>query len=116
MNDLTVALLKAQVDIMRAANNLDNAFVVDLVDGICISDVEYCLYELKAAIYELEQQMSRPKKMKEEKCIECGAPAVWFRNTQFCGTHPYCEECAKKESDFNTSDPSYYLWSNNLSE
>lgn len=62
MNDLTVALLKAQVDIMRAANNLDNAFVVDLVDGICISDVEYCLYELKAAIYELEQQLSRPKK------------------------------------------------------
>lgn len=54
--------------------------------------------------------------MKEEKCIECGAPAVWFRHTQFCGTHPYCEACAKKESDFNTSDPSYYLWSNNLGE
>lgn len=62
MNDWTVALLKAQVKVMCAANNLDNAFVVDLVDGICISDVEYCLCELKAAIYELEQQMSRPEK------------------------------------------------------
>lgn len=53
--------------------------------------------------------------MTEEKCIECGAPAVWFRHTQFCGTHPYCEECAKKETDFGTSDASYYDWSNNLS-
>lgn len=62
MNDLTAALLKSRVEVMRAANNLDNAFVVDLVDGICISDVEYCLCELKSAIYELEQQLSRPKK------------------------------------------------------
>lgn len=62
MNDLTAALLKSQVEIMRAATNLDNAFVVDLVDGICISDVEYYLYELKAAICELEEKLSGPKK------------------------------------------------------
>ena len=44
------------------------------------------------------------------KCIECDKPAVWTRHTQFAGNHPYCEEHAKKESDWNEND-SYTHWS-----
>ena len=43
------------------------------------------------------------------KCIECDKPAVWTRHTQFAGNHPYCEEHAKKESDWNEND-SYTYW------
>ena len=43
------------------------------------------------------------------KCIECDNPAVWTRHTQFAGNHPYCEEHAKKESDWNEND-SYTYW------
>ena len=57
MNDWTQKLLEAQVEVSRAANNLDNSFVVDLVDGVCVSDVDFYLCELKAAIYNLEQAM-----------------------------------------------------------
>jgi hypothetical protein len=41
-------------------------------------------------------------------CIECDKPAKWVRCTQFAGDHPYCEEHAKLESDFNDSDSSLY--------
>lgn len=44
------------------------------------------------------------------KCIECDKPAVWIRNTQFAGDHPYCKEHAKAESDFGEND-SYTYWS-----
>ena len=57
MNDWTQKLLEAQIQVARAANNLDNSFVVDLADGVCVSDVDFYLCELKAAIYNLEQAM-----------------------------------------------------------
>ena len=57
MNDWTQKLLEAQLQVARAANNLDNSFVVDLVDGVCVSDVDFYLCELKPAIYNLEQAM-----------------------------------------------------------
>lgn len=43
-------------------------------------------------------------------CSTCPAPAVWERCTQFCGDHPYCLACAKKEKDFKQKDPSYFFW------
>ena len=42
-------------------------------------------------------------------CMECDKPAVWVRSTQFAGDHPYCEEHAKKQSDFGEND-SYTYW------
>lgn len=42
-------------------------------------------------------------------CLECGAPARWIRCTQFAGKHPYCDEHARQESDFNDED-SYQYW------
>lgn len=41
---------------------------------------------------------------------ECGKPAAWVRRTQFAGTHPFCAEHAKQESDFGQSDPSDFFW------
>lgn len=43
-------------------------------------------------------------------CLECDKPAEWVRSTQFAGNHPYCEEHAKKESDFNDEPDSYTYW------
>lgn len=48
--------------------------------------------------------------MKYIKCDECKKKAVWVRRTQFAGNHRFCEECAKKESDFGISDSSYFFW------
>jgi hypothetical protein len=44
-----------------------------------------------------------------ERCLECGAKAVWIRSTQFAGDHPYCEEHARQEKDFGEDD-SYTYW------
>ena len=43
-------------------------------------------------------------------CCEYSQPATWMRYTQFCGNHPFCEECAHKEKDFGKEDPSYFFW------
>jgi endogenous inhibitor of DNA gyrase (YacG/DUF329 family) len=48
-------------------------------------------------------------KMTEIKCAICEEPATWIRHTQFAGSHPFCEEHAKAESDFYDSD-SYLYW------
>ncbi|MCX6736459.1 MAG: hypothetical protein NTZ13_05245 [Candidatus Parcubacteria bacterium] len=50
--------------------------------------------------------------MTQEKlaCLECGSPAEWIRYTQFSGNHPYCEACAKKETDFPEGNGSYSDW------
>lgn len=45
----------------------------------------------------------------EETCLECGKPAQWVRSTQFAGDHPYCEEHAREEKDFQEND-SYAYW------
>ncbi len=42
-------------------------------------------------------------------CLECNKPANWIRHTQFSGSHPFCEEHAKKEKDFGEDD-SYKFW------
>jgi hypothetical protein len=42
-------------------------------------------------------------------CLECAEPATWMRCTQFAGNHPYCEDHAKLEADFNDND-SYLFW------
>jgi hypothetical protein len=47
--------------------------------------------------------------MTTETCLVCNKPATYLRHTQFAGIHPYCEEHAKKESDFNEND-SYTFW------
>lgn len=44
-----------------------------------------------------------------ERCLECGGVADWIRSTQFAGEHPYCEEHAKQEADFEEND-SYTYW------
>lgn len=43
-------------------------------------------------------------------CVECNARAVWMRNTQFAGTHPYCDTHARAQSDFDENS-SYTDWS-----
>lgn len=47
---------------------------------------------------------------KQEVCVECDAPAVWVRCTQFAGDHPYCNKHARMESDFNDEPDSYHYW------
>lgn len=47
--------------------------------------------------------------MKQETRIMCDKPADWIRSTQFAGDHPFCEEHAKLEEDFNVND-SYEYW------
>ena len=42
-------------------------------------------------------------------CIECDKPAVWVRDAQFAGQHPYCQEHAEQEKDFQQAD-SYAYW------
>jgi hypothetical protein len=43
-------------------------------------------------------------------CVECEKTAEWVRSTQFAGEHPYCEEHARLESDFNDEPNSYTFW------
>lgn len=45
------------------------------------------------------------------RCVECNKVAVWARHTQFAGTHPYCDEHAKAQTDFLKED-SYTFWEN----
>ncbi len=44
------------------------------------------------------------------KCIICGSKASWVRSTQFSGDHPFCQEHAELEDDYEKSD-SYVSWS-----
>lgn len=50
------------------------------------------------------------RSVEAEVCIECGAPAVWVRSTQFAGDHPYCLHHAQLESDFQREPDSYQFW------
>lgn len=43
-------------------------------------------------------------------CCECDQPAAWVRSTQFAGEHPYCEDHAKQEPDFNDLPDTYHFW------
>ena len=44
-----------------------------------------------------------------EKCIMCDSPADWIRVTQFAGEHPFCNDHARQEDDFDVND-SYEFW------
>lgn len=48
--------------------------------------------------------------MSAETCSEpgCTQPVRWVRCTQFAGDHPFCEEHAKKESDFGKEDDNFF--------
>jgi len=50
--------------------------------------------------------------MTNDSCSEayCFEPVAWERVTQFAGTHPYCDKCARKEKDFGKEDGSYSFW------
>ena len=51
------------------------------------------------------------KKESEQICYgSCKKSAVWVRCTQFAGDHYFCDEHAKKESDFAEKDDSYFFW------
>lgn len=39
-----------------------------------------------------------------ETCIFCESTATYIRHTQFAGSHPFCMEHAKAQSDFMSSD------------
>lgn len=43
-------------------------------------------------------------------CINCPKPTRFIRHTQFAGSHPYCEDCAKDEPDFMKDDEPYKDW------
>lgn len=45
----------------------------------------------------------------ENATVPCCMPVRWVRSTQFAGNHPYCDDCAKQESDFGKED-SYTYW------
>lgn len=40
---------------------------------------------------------------------DCDEKTEWIRHTQFAGSHPFCDKCARKEKDFLHSD-SYLFW------
>ena len=42
--------------------------------------------------------------MTEIKCAVCDELATWMRYTQFAGNHPFCDEHAELEADFNDGD------------
>jgi endogenous inhibitor of DNA gyrase (YacG/DUF329 family) len=48
--------------------------------------------------------------MEAHVCLECGKPADWVRSTQFAGDHPFCDEHARKEPDFEKDGDSYFYW------
>lgn len=48
-------------------------------------------------------------KEKQYECIECGKPAEVLRATQFAGDHPFCEECAKKENDWDSDTVLWFI-------
>lgn len=43
-------------------------------------------------------------------CMECGAPAVWVRQTQFSGAHHFCQTDAEAQPGFGQQDSSYSVW------
>ena len=49
------------------------------------------------------------ERTEDNTCLECNKPAKWVRSTQFAGDHPYCEEHAREEKDFQEND-SYAYW------
>jgi hypothetical protein len=44
------------------------------------------------------------------ECLYCENKALWLRVTQFAGTHPFCDEHAKRENDFGQDGGSYFYW------
>lgn len=59
--------------------------------------------------------MSAKKPKKPLTCsgtayANCDKLAVWIRHTQFAGDHPLCDEHAREDKKFGTSD-SYQDWS-----
>lgn len=40
----------------------------------------------------------------ENICMDCDNVASYIRHTQFAGSHPYCSEHAKLQSDFGDND------------
>lgn len=52
-----------------------------------------------------------PSKKKETTlCLECSEAAIWVRDTQFSGRHPYCDKHARLEPDFGKKNDSYRVW------
>ena len=47
---------------------------------------------------------------KKEVCVECEAPAIFERCTQFAGNHPYCDAHARAEKDFGVDDGDSTFW------
>ncbi len=54
--------------------------------------------------------------MKSKKPTECWGkngckePVAWVRCTQFSGDHPFCAECAPRESNFGDNSNSHWYW------
>lgn len=43
-------------------------------------------------------------------CNVCDKPAEWVRETQFAGDHHFCDEHARKESNFGQEGSSDFAW------
>jgi hypothetical protein len=71
--------------------------------------VRYWPAEVRLAAVPLNYKPSTP--IPSRMCDEgCGNIALWVRDTQFAGSHYFCEWHAKQESDFGKADPSYFTW------
>jgi hypothetical protein len=71
--------------------------------------VDYATAEAKKLrfikrIETVEQEIAKIRKVnktKPEKCFDCDEEAIWVNHTQFAGSHYYCDEHARQQSDFD---------------
>jgi hypothetical protein len=72
--------------------------------------VDYATAEAKKLrfmkrIESIEREISKKrivkKVSKQEKCFDCDEEAIWVNHTQFAGSHYYCDEHARQQSDFD---------------
>lgn len=97
-----VTLPITDVDYNLIDNMLAGAKVVEDFGGYEESTHE------KQAEFAKKRNYKIPKP-EPKTCLMCSEPATWVRSTQFAGDHPFCEEHAKQEDDFNEND-SYTFW------
>lgn len=43
-------------------------------------------------------------------CLDCPNESKYIRYTQFAGNHPFCEDCARKQKDFDNNNNVDIIW------
>ena len=60
-------IFKEKENLNTHFNCLKESITADENGQICISDIEFCLTEFKAALYDFEKSLEQPKKSKNSK-------------------------------------------------